>query len=111
MRVSRSVSRLWRPATVSLSVWLLLVAAGTGVLLWQQDRSRQAVALHEEWGAHACSPRTRGPHPGVRYTSEGLPSWSAIQSAIIGRALDGRLDTPWLPSGNSTNFPFGVSSA
>ncbi|MEU4242585.1 ATP-binding protein [Actinoplanes sp. NPDC026619] len=44
MRVPRGVREAWRLAMVPLVVWLLLVIVGTGVLLWQQNNSRQAVA-------------------------------------------------------------------
>jgi PAS domain S-box-containing protein len=43
MRVPRGM-KVWRAATVPLTAWLLLVVAGTGVLLWQQHNSRDAMA-------------------------------------------------------------------
>jgi signal transduction histidine kinase len=47
MRVS------WRLAVVPLIVWLLLVTVGTGVLLWQQENSRQAVAGRFDGGVRS----------------------------------------------------------
>src|SRR5690242_8294257 len=40
----RGLREWWRSAVVPLGVWLLLVVVGTGVLLWQQNDSRQDVA-------------------------------------------------------------------
>ncbi|MCY1143229.1 PAS domain S-box protein [Actinoplanes sp. Pm04-4] len=50
MRVPRGFSHWGRPVVVPLVVWLLLVLAGTSVLLWQQDSSRNAVAGRFEHG-------------------------------------------------------------
>ncbi|MET3422279.1 PAS domain S-box-containing protein [Actinoplanes tereljensis] len=50
MRVPRSLRLSWRPVVVPLLVWLVLVAVGTGVLLWQQRHSRQAVAERFDGG-------------------------------------------------------------
>ncbi|MBU2664826.1 PAS domain S-box protein [Actinoplanes bogorensis] len=46
----RGLREWWRPAVVPLGVWLLLVVVGSGVLLWQQDNSRQAVAERFDHG-------------------------------------------------------------
>ncbi|WP_127505696.1 sensor histidine kinase [Actinoplanes solisilvae] len=46
----RGLSQWWRPVAVPLMVWLLLVVVGTGVLLWQQDNSRDAVAMRFDNG-------------------------------------------------------------
>ena len=46
----RGLSQWWRPAVVPLVVWLLLVVAGSGLLLWQQNHSRSAVAERYDHG-------------------------------------------------------------
>ncbi|MBL7258835.1 sensor histidine kinase [Paractinoplanes lichenicola] len=46
----RGLREWWRSAVVPLVVWLLLVVVGSGVLLWQQNDSRQAVAERFEHG-------------------------------------------------------------
>ncbi|GAA0566586.1 hypothetical protein GCM10010172_58020 [Paractinoplanes ferrugineus] len=43
----------WRLVLVPLLVWMLLVTVGTGLLLWQQGHSRQAVAQRFDSGVRA----------------------------------------------------------
>jgi PAS domain S-box-containing protein len=44
MRLARSSLNSWRPVVLPLVVWLVVAVAGTGLLVWQQHNSRQAVA-------------------------------------------------------------------
>ncbi|GAB2568834.1 hypothetical protein Aab01nite_08510 [Paractinoplanes abujensis] len=51
----RGLREWWRSAVVPLGVWLLLVVVGAGVLLWQQNNSREAVARRFERGVGTLS--------------------------------------------------------
>ncbi|MFD0516489.1 PAS domain S-box protein [Paractinoplanes durhamensis] len=53
MSVPAGLKEWWRAAMVPLLVWLIVVTVGTGVLLWQQESSRQAVAQRYDDGVNA----------------------------------------------------------
>ena len=83
-------------ASIAISPWSELLIGSTDHSGPRPDHPRDHGRA--EGPTRPLSLAGRASRPPDRHHHQ-LLSWSLIQSAIRGRALDGRLLTPWFPSG------------